>query len=350
MNRRVVLHYKAQEGDTLDFVAEVYYGKAEDKKKLARENHLNPDKPLKAGRELRVINPVNFPDKGTMDDFRKKFLAAAAPASLAKEKSDLAFSEPDTAEDEKDVVQVPRPKVNQSFAAGEKLTFEVRAIGVLGGYATLEVGNYVDIQGRPCYPLTAKAKTAFPFTTFYPVNDVQTSYFDAVDFLTWRFQNDVHEGDYAARNREDYDQIKHTAVRQHNQDAPEEFDIQPFTQDIISCFYYFRLLPLEEGKKYMVPTCSGGKNYKLIIKVLSREKVTVPAGTFDCFHVKPFVKYGTVFRNKEDIDVWLTADSRHIPVLIKSGIVIGSIEVTLLDATVPDINGDGGKLLSRISQ
>ncbi len=50
-------------------------------------------------------------------------------------------------------------------------------------------------------------------------------------------------------------------------------DIQPFTQDIISCFYYFRLLPLEVGKKYLIPTSSGGKNYKLIVKVLGREKI-----------------------------------------------------------------------------
>jgi hypothetical protein len=48
--------------------------------------------------------------------------------------------------------------------------------------------------------------------------------------------------------------------------------------------------------------------------------------------------------------MWVTADDRHIPVYAKSGIVIGSIEVSLVDATVPDINGDGGKILSRISQ
>ncbi len=88
-----------------------------------------------------------------------------------------------------------------------------------------------------------------------------------MDYLTWKFENDIHEGNYNARNRETYDQIKHRLVHQHNQDAVEEMDIQPFTQDIISCFYYFRLLPLEVGKKYLIPTSSGGKNYKLIVKV-----------------------------------------------------------------------------------
>ena len=352
MSREVVLHYKVQEGDTLDLIAEAFYGKDFPKKKLARRNHLDPNKPLKPGLVLKIAKPFNFPSKDDLDQRRKALVERAQSTATPGPTWTpvLAFSEPDTEEDEKDIEKIPRPKANRAFAPGEKLTYEVRAIGVLGGYATLSVENSQDVHHRPCYPLMARAKSAFPFSTFYPVNDVQTSYFDSVDFLTWKFENDVHEGNYKARNREDYDQIQHTVTRQHNQEPTETDDIQPFTQDIISCLYYFRLLPLQEGKKYMVPTCSLGKNYKMICKVLSREKITCPAGTFDCLHAKPFVKYGTVFRNKEDIDLWLTADDRHIPVLIKSAIVIGSIEVSLLDATVPDINGDGGKMASRVSQ
>jgi hypothetical protein len=351
MDQTVVLHYQVQAGDTLEFIAEAFYGTASAKLKLARQNHLNSHRPLKLGKTLRIVNPVNFPDKGQLDEKRRKLTLEPPPSStpVGSGKYTQAFSGTDTAEDENDVEKVTRPKVNKAFAAGEKLTYEVRAIGVLGGYATLSVENYVKVGDRPCYPLVTKAKSAFPFSTFYPVNDVQTSYFDAVDYLTWKFENDVHEGNYNAHNLETYDQIKHRLVHQKNQEAVEEMDIQPYTQDIISCFYYFRLLPVEVGKKYLIPTSSGGKNYKLIVKVLGREKIKCPAGTFDCFHTKPFVKYGTVFRNKEDIDLWITADERHIPILIKSAIVIGNIEVSLLDAVVPDINGDGGKLTSRIS-
>ena len=352
MGRTVVIHYLVQPGDTLDFVAEAYYGKNKTARKLALENNLKPSKPLKPGKELRIVSPVNFPDKGELDSKRKQYLqklsAAATPSATAAPPS--ALGEADTGEDEKDVTLVPRPRANKAFAGGEKLTYEVRAIGILGGYATLSVEDFIKVGDRPCYPLVARAKSAFPFSTFYAVNDVQTSYFDAVDYLTWKFENDVHEGNYNAHNLEAFDQIKHRLVRRHNQEATSEMDVQPFTQDIISCFYYFRLLPLEVGKKYLIPTSSGGKNYKLIVKVIGREKIKSQAGTFDCLHAKPFVKYGTVFRNKEDIDLWITADDRHIPVLIKSAIVIGSIEVTLLNAVVPDINGDGGKLTSRISQ
>jgi hypothetical protein len=146
-----------------------------------------------------------------------------------------------------------------------------------------------------------------------------------------------------------FHQLKHKLVRQHNEETPEESDIPSFTQDIISCFYYFRLLPAEVGKNYIIPASSSGKNYKLMVKVLGREKIKVGAGTFDCFKIKPLIKYETVFRNKRDIDLWVTADSRHIPVLVRSAILIGSVEVSLLDVVIPEIKGVGDKLDSRLS-
>ena len=81
------------------------------------------------------------------------------------------------------------------------------------------------------------------------MKDVQTSYFDAVDFLTWEFENNVAEGNYKAHNLELYDQLGHQLTRRHNGEKVEKFDIPAFDQDIISCFYYFRLLPLSVGKK-----------------------------------------------------------------------------------------------------
>lgn len=94
---------------------------------------------------------------------------------------------------------------------------------------------------------------------------------------------------------------------------------------------------MEIGKTYDIPTMSGGKNYHLYVNVVKQEKITVPAGTFDCLRIKPIIKQGTIFRTNEDIDCWVTADSRHIPVKIQTGIVIGSIDVDLLEANLPPI-------------
>ena len=305
------------QGCSLLFVAkggtryvESHKEKAPQAASLAREMKKNPSH-LKVQKQAKKEEPKRLKNG--------KPVKAASPAENIK------------------ITKVSRPTTNTAFAPGERLKFEVRALSILGGYATLEVGDYTTVEGRPCTPLTARANTVFPMSAIYPVKDVQTSFFDTVDFLSWKFQNNVLEGNYKSHNLEKYDQVKHKVVRQHNDEAALTLDVAPFSQDIISCFYYFRLLPMEEGKTYSIPTQSGGKNYELIVRVDKRETITVPAGTFECFRVKPLIKSETVFRNNEQIDLWVTADARHLPVKIKSGILIGSIDVDLLEASLPQM-------------
>lgn len=339
MDRADVIHHKVEDGETLLFLGGAYFGQEKlGAAQIARVNRMGLHSRLKPGKILRIVNPVNFPTAGELNDQLKAFEKTASGADSKKPLGPI-FTTKDVGFDEKEIEKLARPKLNLAFAAGEKLVYEVKALSVVAGEATLEVDPSVTVETRPCYPLTARAKAAFPFSAIYPVKDVQTSYFDATDFITQKFENDVSEGSYKAQNLERYDQVKHRLWRRHNQDNPEEVDIPPFAQDLISCFYYFRLLPLEEGKKYLVPTSSAGKNYNLVIAVIRREKVTIPLGTFDCYLVKPYVKHDTVFRNSEDIDMWVTADSRHVPVLIKSAIVIGNIEISLLQAILPEIKG-----------
>jgi len=346
MDRADVIHHKVEAGETLAFLGKAYFGSGKKgSAKIAKDNYLSINSKLKSGKILRIVSPDNFPTASELRDRLKVLTQTPIEARKKRKDSDEpVFLTLD--ESQVQIEKITRPKMNKAFAPGEKLVYEVRALSVIAGEATLEVAPPVMVEKRPCYPLVARAKAAFPFSTIYPVKDVQTSYFDAVDFLTWKFENDVSEGNYKAQNSEKYDQVKHSLWRQHNQENPEIVDIPPFAQDLISCFYYFRLLPMEVGKKYAIPTSSTGKNYNLIIAVVSREKKTTSMGTFDCFLVKPYVKHDTVFRNSEDINLWVTADPRHVPVFIKSGIVIGSIEISLLQATLPEISGVPDNLLT----
>ena len=329
MSKKVVLKYKVQEGDTLESVAFLYYGHAAKAAKLASANNLKPNSPLKPGKILLIPDPLNFPNP---KDLVKK---AAKKWNEEEGVPKGPISHLDTTPEK--ITQLPRPKANKAFGPGERLKFEVKALGMVGGYGTLEVGDPVTVKGRPCFPLSARATTAFPFSAIYQVKDVQTSYFDAVDFLTWKFENKVLEGKHQAENTEDYDQVLHKLVRSHNQEKPETLDVAPFTQDIISCFYYFRLLPMRVGETYSIPAEAGGQNYNLIVEVIKKEKVTLQTGTYDCVMIKPHVRYETIFRNTDDIDIWLTDDDRHMPVLVRSAIFIGHVEASLLEASLPKI-------------
>ncbi len=335
MSKTVVLRYKVQEGDSFQSIAVLYYGQAAQAAKIASANHMTLKSKLKVGKLLRIVDPVNFPSPKDLTRLK----TGAGTETPTPEPGPISHL--DTTPE--NITQVPRPRVNGAFGAGEKLTFEVKALSMVGGYGVLEVGDSVMVRGRPCFPLSARASTVFPFSAFFQVHDVQTSYFDTVDFVPWKFENDLLEGKHQGQNLELYDQVRHKAVRAKGGEPPEEMDVAPFSQDIISCFYYFRLLPLEVGKNYSIPAQAAGKNYNLIVEVIKKDHVTVPSGTYDCLLVKPHVRYATVFRNTDDIDIWLTDDERHLPVLVRSKIFIGSVEAALISANLPKFEGNDKK-------
>jgi cellobiose-specific phosphotransferase system component IIB len=237
-----------------------------------------------------------------------------------------------------DARRAERPRVNRAFAAGEHLKYAVRYFSVLGGYATLAVEALEDHQGRPCYRLAAEAHSAFPFSNFYTVDDRLVSWFDAVDFFSWHFEKRVREGGYREVFAVDYRQREHRAIRMKDGELPKTSAVPPFVQDLISTFYYFRLLDFQVGDRLSVPTQAGEKNYELVVEILGRETVRVEAGKFDCFLLKPHVKYDNVFQNKGDILMWVTADSRRIPIKIQSKILIGSVNLELIQADLPRLN------------
>jgi len=60
----------------------------------------------------------------------------------------------------------------------------------------------------------------------------------------------------------------------------------------------------------------------------------VPAGTFDCIVVEPALKFEGLFQQKGKVTIWLTDDEHRVPVLIKTQIVIGTIDIVLREAKI----------------
>lgn len=63
--------------------------------------------------------------------------------------------------------------------------------------------------------------------------------------------------------------------------------------------------------------------------MLRRERVKVPAGTFDAIVVRPIIKTRGVFSENGRAEVWITDDSRRLIVQIKSHMKIGSLNLFL---------------------
>lgn len=113
----------------------------------------------------------------------------------------------------------------------------------------------------------------------------------------------------------------------------KEGELFDCTNDPLSIFYYIRSLPLEVSKEFPMYMQSDYENYPLRIRVVKTERVSVPLGKFECFMVEPLSRNsdGTYSPStKGSMQVWMTANDRKTPVLIKTSLSFGTLSLKLI--------------------
>lgn len=219
---------------------------------------------------------------------------------------------------------------NKAWGVGEKLVFAVRYFNVTAGFGTLEVKALETMNNRPVYHLEITAKTAPFFETFFRVKDVISSWMDAYGLFSWKYSKKLEEGTYRNYTDITFDHENATALKNNG----DKCEITRFCQDIVSEFYFFRSVYKGEDEIFIDVASDECKTYKVKVKKLRYEKVTTDSGEFDCVVVQPLLAYEGIFRQQGEIIIWLTNDERLMPVMVKSSILIGTIDAVLVDARV----------------
>lgn len=305
-----------QPGDTLSELCEKILNNAYVYPAIAQQNQIaNPDLILP---DQVIVFPTTQAERKMVS--RPKVKPMAPKKGDAKKSAKIEF-----------------PQVeNRAFAPGEKLTFSVEYFGISAGYATLSVAAGSDFYGRPTYHLMATARTHPAFEWFFKVRDSIESFVDKEGLFPWRYEKHLSEGSYKNDSAIVYRQMERKVSKENGKN---EIEAPAWTQDVLSEFYYFRVLPLEIGRTIKIPVVADNiKVYELIVQVIKKERITVPAGTFDCIKVEPYLKFEGLFQHQGKMHIWITDDKRKVPVLIKSQIVIGTIDIVLRDAVVVDID------------
>lgn len=222
--------------------------------------------------------------------------------------------------------------VNHSaFKAGEKLRYRLHYGVIDAGEATLEV-NKTDktVQGRPLLHMVGKGRTLGSFNWFFKVRDRYETYMDAQGVFPWMFIRRVDEGGFTIN--QDYTFKQHEEKVSTNEG--KSFDVPFGIHDMLSSFYYARTLNLEGakiGQEFQMQMFIDNEIYPFKIKYLGDETIKTRKGKFKCHIIRPIVMEGRIWKQEEDLTVWVTADKNKIPVEIKTKIAVGSIKATLVD-------------------
>ena len=220
---------------------------------------------------------------------------------------------------------IPHRVENKAFAVGEHLVFEIAYKFIKAGTATMSIPDTQWVHGRPCYHIVTTARSNKFFDTFFKVRDRVETFIDMEGLFPWKFEKRIREGKYRTHRTVEYDQLNQRVIY----NKKDTLAVPPFVQGVLSSFYYVRVLPLEVGKSWDIDNYGDGKMYPLKVLVHKKQKVEVPAGTFNCIVVEPVIKGKGIFNQKGRMAIWLTDDERRIPVLMKSKVAIGSIDVRL---------------------
>ena len=212
------------------------------------------------------------------------------------------------------------------FQIGERLTYDVSFTGITAGQASLEVVNDTVVNNYDQLHIRFKARTTFPISSIYTINDQVDTWLDSKYLYTKKLTKNIREGNYKNDSYTiiDYDQ----SIAITNGDT---VIIDQFLRDPYSLFYFLRTIPLIIDETIDFTAFDGKKITPFQVITKTKETINTMAGTFPCLVVKPFREGTTLLKNKGDMMIWFSDDKIRLPIQIRIKLKYGSMLLKLKD-------------------
>ena len=218
---------------------------------------------------------------------------------------------------------------NNAFQVGEKLEYRLHYGFVDAGTATISVQEEIEIHGRKTLHVVGEGKSNRFFSFFFKVRDKYESYIDAKGIFPLKFVRRVNEGGF--KLSQDY--IFNPDTKTVDNGKGEEFDVPVDVQDMISAFYRARVndyTNAQPGDIFGMETFIDDEIWPAQMKYLGTETIKVETGTYHCLKFAPVVQKGRIFKDEEDLVVWISNDENKIPIQAQAKILVGSVKMDLV--------------------
>ena len=208
------------------------------------------------------------------------------------------------------------------FKVGEKLEYDVKFGSLKVGNGSMEVREITEVRGKQTWHTVFRITGGIPL---YRVNDRYESWFEVGSLTSRRFYQEIDEGNYERTRK--YEFYTERGMYQEG-DKPEQPTVESPLDDG-SFLYFVRTIPLEVGQEYSFSRYFNPASNPVTIKVLRRETITVPAGTFKTVVLQPTFQTKGIFSKNGQAEVWISDDQHKIMVQMKSKLSFGSLNLFL---------------------
>lgn len=226
-----------------------------------------------------------------------------------------------------------RPNIDP-FRVGEEVVMAVEYFGVKAGELTLKVLPFKKVNGRKAYHFRSEVRSNSSFSMIYEVDDWSETFVDYESMLPFNYTVHVDHSNEKKQIRSIFEHAENRVKvweKKIDDDGKVkkkvyEWEMYPFSQNVISVFFYIRTFQLKVGKTIKFPLTDENNNMILEAKVLRKEKLKIPGDKeVEAFVIKPKVSIEGKFKPVGDIFLWLTADDRKQIVKVQSALKIGTL-------------------------
>lgn len=221
-----------------------------------------------------------------------------------------------------EAVAAPAP-----FSAGEKASYQVKLGFISVGSGTMQVVGIEKVHGHDTYHASFRLSGG---NRIARVDDRFDTWIDVDEMFSRRFKQDQKEVRYERKRTYEFFPERREYRRLDNGETGSIPTDRPL--DDISFIYYARTLPLDVGETYRLNRYFKESGNPVVLQVLRRETITVPAGTFRTVVVRPIIRTKGLFSEGGEAEVYFSDDARKIPVMIRSRVpVIGSLTMQMTE-------------------
>lgn len=219
-----------------------------------------------------------------------------------------------------------------AWAPGEKLVYSVNFGIFRAGSTTFSANRGPVTNERPTFKFSSLLQSSPRF--FYSIFDEAIATVDESSYAVYRYEKIQRESKENSTNVTLFNHAAGTAQRTEDGHAHPVMSCTKNSLDVLGVIYFIRNQNLAVGRTITVSVHDGMRNYRMEVVIRKREPVTTKAGTFNCLLVEPrLYQADGSLRKKGQMTLWMTDDSRHIPVRIRMGLAFGSITASLESMT-----------------
>ncbi|MGY5352073.1 DUF3108 domain-containing protein [Wenyingzhuangia sp. IMCC45533] len=218
---------------------------------------------------------------------------------------------------------------HQAYKSGEKIKFRIHYGIVNAGYASIEVKDKI-IDSEPYEHVVGKGWTSGMLKWVFYVDDQYESFIHKKTGYPTRAIRKVKEGGHT-KNVELFFEKDSVLTVDHKRNKEKRVAAKN-VHDMIAAFYYLRNnVPdsLDVNQSVEIDMFFDHKKFPFKLVKTGKETLKTKFGKVACFVFKPMVQSGRVFKAKESLSIWITADKNRIPIRIQADLAVGALKADI---------------------